>query len=343
MNLQSIEMRRLLPAFMQRQTDDTAIAESLSAAVRAAAGNIARLSTWDALDTLSEGELDSLADECMVGWYDKRLNIEQKRAILADSDKMYMRLGTLAACEQIVTDIFGKSTIREFWEYSTGKPHHFAIEVEDASTLSAEAEAKLIRMMSHVQRRSQWLDYILATTRTAQPFRAGVHLAKMMDMHIRTRLRPLAATTTAGGDDALPHWVQIAPHHLAAAPLLAVDIPCVDDARAIPNEPQYLACWESIDIEQDSWNFIGYSSNAVQSERGQIQRWNFPDLPLTGRTIRFCPIPKSVYAPGDVDWYVESSIPGKIIHVSNDEGSKCSYGYNYPQLINMTLYYGELH
>ena len=164
MELENVSISALLPLFMREDKGNGAISASMDAVLRPLAGEIAKLSTFDALAELDANELDALATELNVLWYDVNLPIESKRALLANSDKVFMQLGTRAACVRVVRDVFGDADIQEFWEYTSGTPHHFRVVVQNASALSAENEAKLVRMLDIVKRKSQWLHAIYSET-----------------------------------------------------------------------------------------------------------------------------------------------------------------------------------
>lgn len=171
-SLNNADLPALLPAFMRRQEDDTALAAALGAALQPLAAQIAKLPTWGALDLLPEDELDALARECAVLWYENALPIETKRALLLDADHVYQRLGTRAAVQEVATTVFGPSAVREFWEYG-GEPHFFQIDVQNAGSMNAENEARLLRLFSHVKRKTQWLESINAPHAAAADLAVG--------------------------------------------------------------------------------------------------------------------------------------------------------------------------
>lgn len=182
MKLQDIDLARLLPAFMQRDGSNLALAAAASDTLRRLARDIAKLSTWDALHLLSTEELDALATELNVPWYDKAFSDTQKRALLLHSDQVHRRLGTVKAVRDTVASVFGEASIEEFHQYG-GRPHHFRINVAHAATLSAENEAKLLRMLGHVKRKSQWLDSIYADTLAAMPLAIGIGVTFQTVIH----------------------------------------------------------------------------------------------------------------------------------------------------------------
>lgn len=173
MKLQDIQLEQLLPLFMREDSANLAAARVTSEALQVFAREIAKLSTFDALDLLNTAELDALATELNVLWYDKAFTDEQKRALLLQSDQVYMKLGTVQAAQDVITSVFGESSIEEFFTYD-GRPHYFRIEVKAANQLSAENEAKLLRMLEKVKRKSQWLEKIYASTLANIPLNIGV-------------------------------------------------------------------------------------------------------------------------------------------------------------------------
>ncbi len=174
MKLEDVNVEKLLPLFMRSDPANQAAAEVASEALQAFAQGVAKLSTWDALELLSEAELDALADELRVLWYDASFPIESKRALILHSDKVYMRLGTVKALTDVVRDIYGAAKIEQFYEIVGGKPHYFRVAVEDASSLTAANEAKLMRLINLVKRKSQWLEKVYAQTVAKIPLTIGL-------------------------------------------------------------------------------------------------------------------------------------------------------------------------
>ncbi len=174
MKLEDVNVEKLLPLFMRSDPANQAAAEVASEALQAFAQGVAKLSTWDALELLSEAELDALADELRVLWYNAADTLESKRALIAHSDKVYMHLGTVKAVTDVISDIFGPAKIEQFYEIAGGQPHYFRIAVENASALSAENEAKLERVLALVNRKSQWLERVYAQTVARIPLTVGL-------------------------------------------------------------------------------------------------------------------------------------------------------------------------
>ena len=117
MRLHETEILKLLPAWMQEDASNKGLAAGIDETTKAITARLKLLSRWDKIDRLSEAELDEMAWELNIQWYDSTASIEAKRAVIRNSDRVYSRLGTRYAVEQIVTDYFGTGEVREWYEY----------------------------------------------------------------------------------------------------------------------------------------------------------------------------------------------------------------------------------
>ena len=124
MRLNETEMVKLLPAWMQEDGGDKGLATGCDIISRDAYARLKLLSRWDKIDQLSDAELDEMAWELNIQWYDSTAPIAAKRAVIRNSDRVYAKLGTPYAVEQIVADYFGTGEVREWYQYG-GQPHHF--------------------------------------------------------------------------------------------------------------------------------------------------------------------------------------------------------------------------
>ena len=104
MKLQEAEILKLLPAWMRDDDSVKGLAEGTDEVTRALAARIKLLSRWNQIDQLDEQTLDEMAWELNIQWYDSTAPIEVKRAVIRSSDRVYAKLGTRYAVEQIVRD-----------------------------------------------------------------------------------------------------------------------------------------------------------------------------------------------------------------------------------------------
>ena len=159
MRLSEVEMIKLLPSWMAQDGADRGLAAGCDTLSRDAFARLKLLSRWDKIDQLSEAELDEMAWELNIQWYDSTAPIETKRAVIRNSDRVYAKLGTPYAVAQIIADYFGTGEVREWYQYG-GKPYHFKV-LSDNPGLVNENLDLFLSLLRTVKRRSAWLDAIL--------------------------------------------------------------------------------------------------------------------------------------------------------------------------------------
>ena len=172
MNIYDIEFVKLLPRFMK---EDGAII-GLSKATDEVMGifdKAARLmTTWDKINELPETELDNLAWELNITWYDKAAPISVKRELILNSDKVYRKLGTKWAVENVINTYFGEGHISEWFEYD-GEPGHFKI-FSSNPKITDEYLKQFMNVLNKVKRASAHLDGIFITLTGQMHLHAGV-------------------------------------------------------------------------------------------------------------------------------------------------------------------------
>mgnify|MGYP000480404260 FL=1 len=172
MKLSTLEFARLLPAFMRGDLSVQGLAHVIDDIIPAIAASVQRLTTWDKIDELSDSELDSLAWELNIMWYDKTASIEAKRELVLNSDKVYRRLGTKWAVENVIQTYFGDGYIKEWFEYN-GTPGYFRV-YSTNPTLNNERLTEFLNILNKVKRHSSKLDGIYITLTGEMKIAAGV-------------------------------------------------------------------------------------------------------------------------------------------------------------------------
>lgn len=159
MRIHELDINKFMPLFMR----DDEFVQAAATAINNIVAHIdtARLRTWDQLDQLTHEELDDLAWELNVLWYNAAGTLEQKREQIRTSDDVWRTLGTRYAVEMVITQLFGSGELLEFWQYEDGRPHHFRISVADPSVLTPTGEKEFRRVLEIVKRKSQILDEIV--------------------------------------------------------------------------------------------------------------------------------------------------------------------------------------
>lgn len=158
MKLENTNFIELLPAFMKNDEACIGLAKGVDKVTSKLAQRIKLLTTWNQIDKMSGDELDLLAEELHISWYDKLAAIEVKRNIIKQSDMVHAKLGTNWAALQVIKEYFGESKIVDWYEYG-GQPGHFKIQTLNQSILSSKANA-FLQILEKVKRKSAHLDAI---------------------------------------------------------------------------------------------------------------------------------------------------------------------------------------
>lgn len=172
MKLSTLEFARLLPAFMRGDLAVQGLARGIDGIIPGLATSVQRLTTWDKIDELNESELDALAWELNIMWYDKTASIGAKRELVLNSDKVYRRLGTKWAVENVIQTYFGDGYIKEWFEYN-GTPGYFRV-YSTNPTLNNERLTEFLNILNKVKRHSSKLDGIYITLTGEIKIAAGV-------------------------------------------------------------------------------------------------------------------------------------------------------------------------
>nr|DAR60056.1 MAG TPA: tail protein [Caudoviricetes sp.] len=172
MKLSTLEFIRLLPRFMREDGAVKGLSAAMDEIVPELAQSTATLSTWDHIDDLSEAELDALAWELNILWYDTGASLDTKRALVKDSDLVYKRLGTKWAVENVINSYFGEGYVEEWFEYN-GQPGRFRVYSTNPS-LSNERLVEFMNLLNKVKRASAKLDGIFITLTGQMPLCAGM-------------------------------------------------------------------------------------------------------------------------------------------------------------------------
>ena len=161
MQLFDIEFVKLLPQFMRSDKTVQGLAKGTDEIIKALAAASKTLSTWDKVGDMGEAELDAMAKELNILWYDDMAPIDVKRELVLNSDKVYQHLGTKWAVENVINTYFGEGHITEWFEYE-GEPGHFKV-LSSNPTITNEKLNQFLNILNKVKRASAILDGIQIT------------------------------------------------------------------------------------------------------------------------------------------------------------------------------------
>lgn len=150
MRLSNADVLKLVPEFMRDDEAVKGLAAAVNELIREPGRRIKTVRVWDQIDKLDDAQLDELAYELDIDWYNSSLPIESKRAIIKSSDLVHMRRGTKWSVEELISTYFSKGFVMEWHEdgYVNPKPYHFTVytshrDVTDAIIQEFRAIAKV--------------------------------------------------------------------------------------------------------------------------------------------------------------------------------------------------------
>ncbi|MHC1747426.1 MAG: phage tail protein I [Cellulosilyticaceae bacterium] len=160
-NLEDISITNLLPTSIARDGQILASAKAIDNEIAKINALIDKVIIFPHIDKLDSELIDLLAEQFRAPFYDAALSIEKRREIVKNSISWHKKKGTVGAIEEIVTTIFGKSEILEWYEYG-GEPHHFRIVTNNINT-TEDMVNKFKEAAEHIKRKSSKLDEIVIT------------------------------------------------------------------------------------------------------------------------------------------------------------------------------------
>lgn len=167
MELSNIDLLSLQTAYMQQDPFVKALCKALEPYFKMLDEDIILTYIYGRIDELDEKVVDSLAWQFHVDFYDYTLSLEKKREIVKNSIRLHRIKGTPQAVIDASTTVFGRTKLREWFEYDSD-PFYFSLDVDVTETgASPEQLKKLDILISAYKNKRSWLEIlnIFLTTR----------------------------------------------------------------------------------------------------------------------------------------------------------------------------------
>lgn len=124
-------MTDILPGHLET-AEVKALAYAVGQQIRQLCSYADKSRTYAALASAPDTVLDALAAELRTPAYDETLPVETKRELVASTLTFYTHLGTPAALEQLISILFAKGTVAEWYNYN-GSEYHFKVQIDIAA------------------------------------------------------------------------------------------------------------------------------------------------------------------------------------------------------------------
>jgi hypothetical protein len=158
MDLSNVQIERLLPDFMKDDPTIKAINAVLEPEIKKLYEQTKRLPLYKDLELLTEAEIDALAAEIDIPWYNKDYSKSKKIDLIRRSTRMLRKLGTPQVFGEILESIFGGCNLQEAGIDYDGEPYHFTVGISDGENLTGVNFDRFMYILKKIKRASSWLD-----------------------------------------------------------------------------------------------------------------------------------------------------------------------------------------
>lgn len=160
MNLDNIDLLSLQTSYMQNDPFVQALCKALNPYFQKLSDSTRLVFIYGRIDELEEEAVDSLAWQFHVDFYDYTLPLDKKRELVKKSIYLHRIKGTPKAVEEACTTVFGKTKLKEWFEYD-GRPYYFGLDVDITECGASPEELKKLDVLINAYKNTRsWIDYI---------------------------------------------------------------------------------------------------------------------------------------------------------------------------------------
>ena len=135
--------------------------------------NIKYLVFLDRIDEMSEEELDIVAEEMHIDFYDYTLSIEKKREACKSSFTIHSIKGTPSAIKKILNMFFKDSKLQQWYEYG-GTPGRFKVQVKGIAPYNLSEIAEKIENSKKKSQHLEKLEFLAGEELLLKPVFLGI-------------------------------------------------------------------------------------------------------------------------------------------------------------------------
>lgn len=160
-NFNNVSIMDLLPPNFQDDANIQASVEALNKQLDKITEKTKRISIYERLFTnqLTSAEVDELAYQFHVDFYDPKLPLTQKQELVKKAIPFHRLKGTAGAVEDLIKILFGDGEVEEWFKYG-GEPGYYQVTTNNQAVTDEKAE-EFIRSLRTVTRVSQHLQSVL--------------------------------------------------------------------------------------------------------------------------------------------------------------------------------------
>lgn len=134
--------------------------------------NIQFLVFLDRINEMQEWELDYVAKELHVDYYDYTMSLENKRKACQESLAIHNEKGTVSGIKRALNIFFKDSSLEEWYQYE-GEPGYFRIRIDGKIPNNL---SQIRERIESVKKKSQHLDKIIFLSNSNQKLHYGTYM-----------------------------------------------------------------------------------------------------------------------------------------------------------------------
>lgn len=159
-DIYNIKLVDILPPNLRQDPDVIAAAEAIDDEFLLIVNEVKQCIILPRIDELDSDLIDLLSYEMHVDFYDPTLPLETRRQLVKNSFRWHEIKGSAAVVEDIITHIFGKAKLKEWFEYN-GQPYCFRIDIEATEQgVTKKNLTKVENLINKYKNTRSWLEVI---------------------------------------------------------------------------------------------------------------------------------------------------------------------------------------
>jgi len=182
MKISNVDILALLPFFMRDDEANAALSRAVNKLISEPGGKVKQLRVWDQIENLDHADLDELAWELNVDWYNPSMSLEAKRQTIKYAQQIQNKRGTKWAVELLVTAYFGSGRVIEWFE-NGGEPYTFSIEISYTDMIDLDISEFLNAVNAAKSIRSHLDSIIMTTEYSATDYSVGVMIEEIEETY----------------------------------------------------------------------------------------------------------------------------------------------------------------
>lgn len=160
MDIGNFGLLELQTSYLQQDPTIQALCAAFTPYLKDINNSIKLANLYERIGELDENVIDELAWQFHVDFYDYKLPIEKKRTLIKMSPKLHKIKGTPQAIIDAATTIFGRTKLKEWFEYG-GEPYYFKLDIDVTETgASPDQLKKLDSLINAYKNERSWLEVL---------------------------------------------------------------------------------------------------------------------------------------------------------------------------------------